>query len=99
MLLPTCPYSSPRMNKDDLRKILDDQVEQYKNEHGGEITVYAAQRKPDKLPWKKKPSLLDKSFESLLQTTEEQLRKEERTLDFSEDSDLPHTGKTPSTRS
>ncbi|MBH8731626.1 hypothetical protein I5J72_06195 [Pseudomonas aeruginosa] len=72
------------MTKDDLRKILDDQVEQFKNEHGGEVTVYPAQRKPDKQPWKKKPSLRDESFESSLQKTEEQLRKEGRTLDFAE---------------
>ncbi|AOE83846.1 hypothetical protein ACFPU0_13500 [Pseudomonas sp. GCM10022186] len=64
------------MTKDELRAELERQAQRYKDVYGGEVTTYAAQRDPERKPWRKKPSLLDKSFEKELEKIEKELGQE-----------------------
>lgn len=64
------------MTKDELRAELERQAQRYKDVYGGEVTTYAAQRDPERKAWRKKPSLLDKSFERELEKIEKELRQE-----------------------
>lgn len=64
------------MTKDELRVELERQAQRYKEVYGGEVTTYAAQRDPERKAWRKKPSLLDKSFEKELEKIEKELRQD-----------------------
>lgn len=55
------------MNKEELRKQLQAQLEKHLKEKPDSVTVYAAEREPGRQPWKKKPSLLDKAFSEALE--------------------------------
>jgi hypothetical protein len=61
------------VTKDELRAELERQAQRYKDVYGGEVTTYAAQRDPERKAWRKKPSLLDKSFERELEKIEKEL--------------------------
>ncbi|AXA68418.1 MULTISPECIES: hypothetical protein [Pseudomonas] len=52
------------MTKDQLRAELERQAQRYQNVYGGEIVTYAAQPKPDRKPWKKRPTVQDEVFAS-----------------------------------
>ena len=52
------------MTKDQLRAELERQAQRYENLYGGEIVTYAAQPKPDRKPWKKRPTVQDEVFAS-----------------------------------
>ncbi|WP_017939998.1 hypothetical protein [Zestomonas thermotolerans] len=62
------------MTKDELRAELERQTKRYKEVYGGEIITYAAQPDPDRRPWRKKSSLLDKVFEKELEKIEKDLQ-------------------------
>lgn len=63
-------------NKDELRKLLEHQVSKHLEQKPEGVTVYAAERKPDRQPWKKRPSLLDQAFsEELAKVERERERK------------------------
>lgn len=50
------------MTKEELRKQLQEQLEQHLQVNPDAVTVYAAEPEPETRPWKKKPSLLDQAF-------------------------------------
>ena len=52
------------MNKDQLRAELERQAQRYQDIYGGEVVTYAAQPKPDRKPWKKRPTVQDQVFAS-----------------------------------
>lgn len=52
------------MTKDQLRAELERQAQRYQDVYGGEIVTYAAQPKPDRKPWKKRPTVQDEVFAS-----------------------------------
>jgi len=52
------------VTKDQLRAELERQAQRYENLYGGEIVTYAAQPKPDRKPWKKRPTVQDEVFAS-----------------------------------
>ena len=52
------------MTKEQLRAELEQQARNFVEREGGEVVLYAAQRKPDRQPWRKKPSLLDEAFQA-----------------------------------
>ncbi|KTT10544.1 beta-ketoadipyl CoA thiolase [Pseudomonas oryzihabitans] len=52
------------MTKDQLRAELERQAQRYQDIYGGEIVTYAAQPKPDRKPWKKRPTVQDEVFAS-----------------------------------
>lgn len=56
-----------QMTKDELRNYLDSQVNRFEQVYGGEVVTYAAQPKPDRRAWKKRPNLLDKAFKAELE--------------------------------
>ena len=60
------------MTKDELRAELERQAQRFFATAGGEIVLYAAQRKPDRQPWRKKPSLLDEAFQAEIRKIEHQ---------------------------
>ncbi|MCY1285351.1 hypothetical protein D9M68_708580 [compost metagenome] len=55
------------MTKEQLRAELEQQARSFVERNGGEVVLYAAQRKPDRQPWRKKPSLLDEAFQAEVQ--------------------------------
>ncbi len=55
------------MTKEQLRAELEQQARCFVERNGGEVVLYAAQRKPDRQPWRKKPSLLDEAFQAEVQ--------------------------------
>ncbi|GLZ88004.1 hypothetical protein Pres01_40550 [Metapseudomonas resinovorans] len=55
------------MTKVQLRAELEQQARSFVERDGGEVVLYAAQRKPDRQPWRKKPSLLDEAFRAEVQ--------------------------------
>ncbi|KMM87975.1 beta-ketoadipyl CoA thiolase, partial [Pseudomonas psychrophila] len=48
------------MTTDELRAELERKEQRYKDVYGGEVTTYAAQPEPERKPWRKRASLLDK---------------------------------------
>ena len=50
------------VTKDELRAELERQAQRFTNIYGGEITTYAAEREPERKPWRKKPTVLDQVF-------------------------------------
>ncbi|CAD5106010.1 hypothetical protein [Zestomonas carbonaria] len=69
------------MTKDELRAELERQAQRYKDVYGGEVITYAAQPDPDRKPWRKKSSLLDKAFEKELEKIEKDLKAKEQEQD------------------
>jgi hypothetical protein len=66
------------VTKDELRAELERQEQRYKDEQGGEVTLYAAQSEPEKKPWRKRPSVQDKAFDrELARIEEERLKKDQ----------------------
>lgn len=61
--------------KDALRKLLESQVQQHLEANPDAVTLYAPERKPDRMPWKKRPSLIDQSFKADLEKAEKELQK------------------------
>ncbi len=59
------------MTKDELRAELERQKQRFEEVYGGEVVTYAAQSEPERKPWRKRPSLLDKAFA-------EEIRKEQK---------------------
>lgn len=57
-------------SKEELRKQLENQVSQHLEQKPDAVTLYAAERKPDRQPWKKRPSLLDQAFSEELAKAE-----------------------------
>ena len=55
------------MTKEQLRAELEQQARNFVEREGGEVVMYASQRKPDRQPWRKKPSLLDEAFQAEVQ--------------------------------
>lgn len=49
------------MTKEQFRAELGQQARSFVERDGGEVVLYAAQRKPDRQPWRKKPSVLDEA--------------------------------------
>jgi metal-dependent amidase/aminoacylase/carboxypeptidase family protein len=64
------------VTKEELRAELERQAQRFKNIYGGEVTTYAAQPTPDRKPWRKKPSVMDRAFEAEVQKIAEQKAKE-----------------------
>ncbi|MGY2291719.1 hypothetical protein ACW9H6_18265 [Pseudomonas sp. SDO528_S397] len=64
------------MTKDELRAELERQEQRYKDVYGGEITTYAAQPEPERKPWRKRASLLDRAFAEEIHKIEQDLRPE-----------------------
>lgn len=60
------------MTKDQLRAELERQAQRFTNVYGGEITTYAAEREPERKPWRKKPTVLDQVFKQELQKLEQE---------------------------
>ncbi len=63
------------MTKDQLRAELERQAQRYKTIYGGEVVTYAAQPDPERKPWRKRASLLDRAFQQELNKIEEGLAK------------------------
>lgn len=55
------------MTKEQLRAELEQHARTFVERDGGEVVLYSAQRKPDRQPWRKKPSLLDEAFQAEVQ--------------------------------
>ena len=51
-------------SKDELRQLLESQVSQHLEKTPDAVTLYAPERKPDRQPWRKRPSLLDQAFDA-----------------------------------
>ncbi|TWI58550.1 hypothetical protein IQ22_00256 [Pseudomonas duriflava] len=66
------------MTKEELRAELERQAQRFKTVYGGEVITYAAQPTPDRKPWKKRPSVLDRVFEAEVQKIAEQKAKAEQ---------------------
>ena len=62
----------PYVTKDELRAELERQAQRFTNVYGGEITTYAAEREPERKPWRKKPTVLDQVFQRELQKLEQE---------------------------
>ncbi len=60
--------------KDEWRAELERQAQSFIEKDGGEIILYAAQSKPDRRTWHKKPSLLDEAFQAEVRKIEESTR-------------------------
>jgi len=60
------------VTKDELRAELERQAQRFTTVYGGEITTYAAEREPERKPWRKKPSLQDQVFQQELQKMEKE---------------------------
>ncbi|HBP6434425.1 hypothetical protein [Pseudomonas aeruginosa] len=58
------------MTKDELRPELERQAQRYQEVYGGEVTFYAAQPEPERKPWRKRRSLLDRAFQDELAKAE-----------------------------
>jgi hypothetical protein len=63
--------------KEELRKLLDQKVSQHLEHKPDACTLYAAQRPPDKMPWRKRPNLLDKAYSEALATAEQELARKD----------------------
>jgi hypothetical protein len=61
--------------KEELRRQLENQVSQHLEQQPDAVTLYAAARKPDRQPWKKRPSLLDQAFNEELAKAEREIQK------------------------
>ena len=59
---PLDEHEDLSVTKEELRKKLQEQFERHLQANPEAVTLYAAEPEPEKRPWKKKPSLLDKAF-------------------------------------
>lgn len=57
-------------SKDELRKLLAEQVASHLQVKPDAVTLYAAERGPDRRPWKKRQSLQDKAFAEVVADAE-----------------------------
>lgn len=57
-------------SKQDLRQQLAALTAQHLESNPEGVTLYAAERKPDRKPWRKRPSLLDQAFAQELEKAE-----------------------------
>ena len=64
------------MTKEELRLQLQDQLERHLKVNPEAVTLYAAEREPERQPWKKKPSLLDKAYAQSLADIEKDIDAE-----------------------
>lgn len=62
-------------SKDDVEKLLEDAKQRFAEVYGGEITTYAATPKPERKPWKKKPTVMDLAYRQALKEAEEGTEK------------------------
>lgn len=62
-------------SKDELRRQLESQVSQHLEQKPDAVTLYAAERRPDRQPWKKRPSLLDQAFNEELARAEREIQR------------------------
>ena len=62
-------------SKEELRRQLESQVSQHLEQKPDAVTLYAAERKPDRQPWKKRPSLLDQAFNDELARAEREIQR------------------------
>ncbi|SDA85237.1 hypothetical protein SAMN03159475_0094 [Pseudomonas sp. NFPP33] len=62
-------------SKEELRRQLESQVSQHLEQKPDAVTLYAAERKPDRQPWKKRPSLLDQAFNEELARAEREIQR------------------------
>lgn len=53
--------------KEQQRRLLDEQCRRFTEEQGGEVVTYAGQSKPDRKPWKRKPTSTELAFQKELQ--------------------------------
>lgn len=58
--------------KEELRKQLAEQVENHLRIKPESVTLYAAEREPARMPWRKRPNLLDKAFAEVIADAESQ---------------------------
>lgn len=69
------------MTKDELRLLLEQQAQSFTKEAGGEVITYAAQREPERKPWRKKPSVQDEVFANELEKMAKLKAEQEAALD------------------
>lgn len=62
------------MTKDQMRAELEHQARSFVDEHGGEVTLYATQRIPERQAWRKRPTLLDAAFQDEIRKLENSKR-------------------------
>nr|WP_234461632.1 hypothetical protein [Stutzerimonas stutzeri] len=74
--LSTLQLKVSYVTKDELRAELERQAQRFTNIYGGEVTTYAAEREPERKPWRKKPSLVDQVFQQELQKLEQDKRSD-----------------------
>lgn len=65
-------------SKEELRRQLESQVCQHLEQKPDAVTLYAAERKPDRQPWKKRPSLLDQAFSDELAKAEKEKARQQQ---------------------
>lgn len=65
-------------SKEELRRQLESQVSQHLEQKPDAVTLYAAERKPDRQPWKKRPSLLDQAFSDELAKAEKEKARQQQ---------------------
>jgi hypothetical protein len=58
------------MHKDEIRRQLEEQCRKFKEEQGGNVTLYAGNSKPDRKPWKKRPTPGDMAYQQALAEAE-----------------------------
>jgi hypothetical protein len=64
-------------SKEDLRKELAEQMATHLQIKPEAVKLYAAEREPDRRPWRKRPSLLDKAFAEVVADAEAQHDKKD----------------------
>ncbi|MBX8493199.1 hypothetical protein K5D42_25345 [Pseudomonas cichorii] len=60
------------MTKEELRQELQNQLDQHLQVNPDAVTLYAAERSPERKPWKKKPSHLDLAYAQSLADIEKE---------------------------
>jgi len=63
--------------KEELRALFDQKVSEHLERNPDACTLYAAQRPPDKMPWRKRPNLLDKAYSEALASAEQELKNKD----------------------
>lgn len=65
------------ISKEEQRRQLDDLVSQHLEKKPDAVIRYAPERKPDRMPWKKRPSILDQAFSEELEKAEREKQERE----------------------
>ncbi|EMA4529615.1 hypothetical protein AO946_26110 [Pseudomonas aeruginosa] len=60
------------MDKKELREQLERDTKRFTEVYGGEVVKYAAPPKPERKPWKRRPSLRDLAYAEELRKAEDQ---------------------------